>query len=111
MSDSAIPPAQLGSGGPHDGPSLPWRCFHCGDIFTRWSAARNHFGATIDAPTACTIDIKRYRYMEQLLARYQEEDTDLHRTINSMRAAQETALRVAEEQGYARGLRDAQCAH
>jgi hypothetical protein len=42
-----------------------------------------------------------------LCARYQGEDTELHREIQRLQADHAVALRREEEKGYARGLRDA----
>ncbi|AQH05955.1 hypothetical protein A9R05_44180 (plasmid) [Burkholderia sp. KK1] len=47
------------------------------------------------------------REAESLLARYMNEDTDLHRSMYQMQARHADQLRVAEEAGYERGLRDA----
>jgi hypothetical protein len=45
--------------------------------------------------------------MQDMVRRYQSEDTDLHREIYRMQADHATALRREEEKGYARGLEDA----
>jgi hypothetical protein len=37
---------------PRDG----WTCFHCGETFTTWGAARDHFGATPGDKAACLIN-------------------------------------------------------
>lgn len=71
------------------------------------NAARLHFGATPDDQPKCQISAHRLRAMEAELRRYRDEDSDLHRQIRSMEADHQVALRRAEEQGYARGLRDA----
>lgn len=33
--------------------TIPWRCFHCNEIFTSVRAARRHFGKTPDQTTEC----------------------------------------------------------
>lgn len=95
-----------------------WVCFHCGIRFTNNEAgeaeAREHFGIdpNIDMPI-CRIAagdgslVATVRRLEAELARYQAEDTDLHREIHGLKAAHASALRRAEEEGYAKGLRDA----
>lgn len=35
-----------------------WTCFHCGETFTVWGAARDHFGATPDAMAGCLIRVQ-----------------------------------------------------
>ncbi len=39
---------------PKDG----WQCFHCGELFTTFGAARDHFGATPEAVVGCLLKIK-----------------------------------------------------
>ncbi|KWN06348.1 hypothetical protein WT83_27070 [Burkholderia territorii] len=50
------------------------------------------------------------REAENRLARYMEEDTDLHRSMYQMQSRHADQLRIAEEAGYERGLRDARSA-
>jgi hypothetical protein len=93
-----------------DAPPIPWRCFHCDEVFTDWGHARNHFGYSPDdgAPTCRTTrgtDAEIY-HLKRRLALYQEEDTDLHREIAKLQADRGPALMRAEEDGYAKGLRD-----
>lgn len=33
-----------------------WTCFHCGETFTTYGAARDHFGAGLEAEAGCLID-------------------------------------------------------
>jgi hypothetical protein len=89
---------------------MPWRCFHCDDVFTDWIQARNHFGYTPDdgAPVCKTtrcVDAEIYQFKSRLKL-YQEEDTQLHREISRLHAQHHNELAAAEERGYARGLRD-----
>jgi len=37
---------------PKDG----WTCFHCGERFTTWGSAQDHFGATQESQAGCLID-------------------------------------------------------
>jgi hypothetical protein len=83
-----------------------WRCFHCEATFTDAESAREHFGNSERQGPICEIDAAKFRETEALLARYQEEDTDLHREIYGMQARHATELRREEEKGYARGLTD-----
>jgi hypothetical protein len=95
--------------------SVYWRCFHCGDTFTRaqerW--AREHFGATQADKPVCLIRsagesalLTALRNAQADLERYRAEDSDLMRALWAMQADHEAALRRQEEAGYAKGLRD-----
>lgn len=92
---------------------IHWRCFHCGDAFTkaqeRW--AREHFGRDQGELPVCQMRIPGEHHLltalrsaQDDLARYHAEDSDLMRAIYSMQADHAAALRREEERGYARGL-------
>ncbi|HEM8998852.1 TPA: hypothetical protein U2T46_000887 [Burkholderia cenocepacia] len=83
-----------------------WRCFHCDEVFTDQESAALHFGTSERQSPACSIDVTEYRAMERRMHAYNEEDTDLHRTIHRLQAQHQTELRREEEKGYARGLAD-----
>lgn len=83
-----------------------WRCFHCDEIFRSTIKAALHFGTYQNATPACQIDAAALRKMEADLAKYREEDSDLHRQIRHLESDHQTARRRAEEVGYDRGLRD-----
>jgi hypothetical protein len=46
------------------------------------------------------------RKLENQLDRYRDDDTHLTRSIRTLESEMEVAVRRAEEQGYARGLKD-----
>lgn len=89
-----------------------WRCFHCNAVFTREKDAAEHFGADqADTPACCLRDHEHHlvayiRRLEQELARYRADDSDVMRSIRTLEAEHAAALRGAEEAGYAKGLRD-----
>lgn len=85
---------------------IEWRCFLCGEVFTDTDQAALHFGTAIHHKPACQIDIVEYRRAESENQRYRDEDSDLHREIYGLQSKHQTELRRAEEQGYAKGLRD-----
>lgn len=87
-------------------PQISWRCFHCDELFADREAAGLHFGVSEQQDPACLIDVKKYREMEALHASYFNEDTLMHREIYCMQAQHALDLRRAEEEGYARGLKD-----
>lgn len=84
--------------------SLPWRCFHCEEVFTDPAAAALHFGTRLEHQPGCQIDLAEYRRMEALEARYAEEDADVHRAMHRQQSEHQQELRRAEEEGYAKGL-------
>jgi hypothetical protein len=96
--------------------AIHWRCFHCGETFTRaqerW--ARDHFGRDCMAEPVClirtageTVLLTALRNAEDELTRRRAEDTDELRAMWAMQADHAVALRRQEELGYARGLADA----
>lgn len=95
---------------------IHWRCFHCGDGFTkaqeRW--AREHFGATELETPVCLIRtagegalLTALRNAQDELDRYHAEDTDLIRAMYAMRSDHAQALIREEERGYNKGVTDA----
>ncbi len=92
-----------------------WRCFFCDEVFTRRADAAEHFGVDdsceADVP-ACKIAaheghlVKYIRKLESELRRYVREDSDIARSIMTLEADQGDKLRRAEEDGYAKGVRD-----
>jgi len=100
----------------YEAPPHGWTCFHCGENFSTVGTARDHFGAAQNAEPGCMVRVSlgaergllmALRQAEKTLARYMEEDTDLHRAAMAQQRRHADALRVAEEAGYERGLRDA----
>lgn len=92
-----------------------WTCFHCGETFTDLDAARDHFGASQTAAPGCLVKVSlgaerglltALREAEDTIARYMEDDTELHRALYQMQSRHSGALRTAEEAGYERGLKD-----
>jgi hypothetical protein len=93
-----------------------WVCFYCGERFTDYQRAKDHFGQEIlFNAAACQIKagyeynlVLRIRTMEVQLARYRNEDSDTDRLMHKMQTDHDQALIRAEENGYAKGLKDAQ---
>lgn len=105
-----------------------WNCFHCGEHFPPHglgiARAKEHFGDYAFATPACQIWGKQaltwrsgYRKLIRALrdaetdrneVRRQlgEDDTEKDRQIYRMQSDHAAALRQAEEDGYAKGLRD-----
>ncbi len=99
---------------PRDG----WICFHCGDVFRSWGAARDHFGFDSSADPACRIKAGLEGGLVAALRRAEEdaanawtalhqEGFDVIQRYRDMAYRHAEQLRAAEEEGYSRGLRDA----
>lgn len=87
-----------------DDDSLPWKCYHCGEVCKTDEAAFHHFGRTQYDKPVCQIDAAQLRAIERELERYRAEDTELHRQIRAMQTKHARDLVREEERGYARGL-------
>jgi hypothetical protein len=94
---------------------IHWRCFHCGDAFTKAQErhARDHFGRDCSQQPVCLIRepgeynvLRALRDAQDDLAAYRAEDTELHRALHAMSADHAAALRREEDRGYSNGLRD-----
>lgn len=94
---------------------IQWRCFHCGDAFTkaqeRW--AREHFGADQGALPVCQMRLPGEHHLltilrkqEDELQRHRAEDTDLWRSLYAQDTDHAAALRSEEERGYGKGVAD-----
>jgi hypothetical protein len=92
-----------------------WRCFFCDEVFTRRKDAAEHFGefdgCTADIP-ACKITaheghlVHYIRKLEQELRQFHQDETDVALSIITLESEHQQALIRAEEEGYARGIRD-----
>jgi hypothetical protein len=88
-----------------------WRCFHCDAVFTSRFQAGIHFGADQAATCACVLPHERHlvdhiRDLEAQLDRYRADDSSVMRSIMTLEATHQAALRREEEKGYERGVRD-----
>jgi hypothetical protein len=107
----------------HTPSELSWRCFFCDEVFTTVGAAADHFGHNQFSTPGCLIDyqvaveeggkpqrgrglLMALRKAEAELESYRQEDTELHRALHAKDCECNRAVMRAEEQGYARGLRD-----
>lgn len=66
-------------------PEHGWTCFHCGEVFKKFGAARDHFGERPHGEAACQIKagherglVMALRKAEAALAAAKEEQTDEH---------------------------------
>lgn len=97
--------------------AVHWRCFHCGDTFTKAQEAhaRTHFGDDCGATPVCLIRtagehalLDALRAADRALTSYRAEDSRIMRAMSSMQADHAVALRRVEEDGYNKGVRDMQ---
>lgn len=96
--------------------AIYWRCFHCGDAFTKAQAkhARYHFGRDEGETPVCLIRepgeyhvLRALRQAQDELAGYRAEDAELWRVLHAMSSDHRQALIREEERGYAKGVADA----
>jgi len=95
-----------------------WRCFHCDEVFVSEQEARLHFGRDESNEPGCCIKVgaergllKAMRRAEDDAAeawfRLQNESGEAAKAYYAQNSRHQEQLRVAEEAGYERGLRDA----
>lgn len=91
---------------------MPWKCFHCGEVFTSKVEAAMHFGLKDFDTPGCKLNEAQggllgiVREQARELERYREEDTQLMRQLYAAGGDREIARREGEEKGYVRGLGD-----
>lgn len=94
-----------------------WRCFCCDEVFEDRRAAADHFGVSEDSEPACRIAHGAERSLLGALRRAEadaaaawaaigSETTDAVRAYSAQSSRHAEQLRIAEELGYERGLRD-----
>jgi hypothetical protein len=99
-------------------PEGGWLCFHCGERFTTVGGARDHFGFTQSSDPACRIKLgaerglvmalrKAEEHNAELLNKLHDESSEVARAYSAAASRHGEQLRIAEELGYERGLRDA----
>lgn len=52
---AAVLPDAIDDSETYEPPAHGWTCFHCGETFTVWGEARDHFGETQGATAGCLI--------------------------------------------------------
>lgn len=95
-----------------------WRCFHCDEVFASEHEARLHFGRDEGREPGCCIKVGAERGLLQAMRRaeddaaeawfrLQNESGEAAKAYYAQNSRHQEQLRVAEEAGYERGLRDA----
>lgn len=71
-------------------PELGWTCYHCGETFTTWGSAQDHFGATPEAKPGCLIKVQygNERGLEMELRKAEAEIERLKRELAGYEQAQ-----------------------
>lgn len=98
-------------------PEHGWTCFHCGDTFTTFGAARDHFGFDPSADPACKIKLGAERGLLMALRKAEkeladawsaihDESTEAAKAYYAQQSRHRQQLMAAEESGYERGLSD-----
>ena len=99
-------------------PSHGWTCFHCGETFTTFGGARDHFGFDPSADPGCKIKLGSERGLLMVLRKSEKDAADawsaLHSESSDFAKAYHTAvdrhreqLTTAEEAGFERGVTQA----
>lgn len=96
--------------------SANWRCFHCDEAFTDRRLAAAHFGVSEEQVPACRLKASEGGLLETLretedalfaaTAALHAESAEGLQAYRANLSRHATALRAAEEAGYARGLHD-----
>lgn len=83
-----------------------WTCYHCGETFTTWGSAEDHFGKTPAAKPGCLIKVQygdeRGLEMELRKAEARAEEF-LERAIRAEEREEALAGRIAEFERIAGG--------
>lgn len=58
LAAQSTPSPVAGGGETYAKPAHGWTCFHCGETFTTFGSARDHFGATPNAEPGCLIKVR-----------------------------------------------------
>ena len=62
-----------------------WTCFHCGENFTTYGLARDHFGDQPEDGVACKIKVGEERGLVMELRRVQDKVRDLEDEVERLR--------------------------
>lgn len=77
-------------------PSDGWTCFHCGETFTTWVGARDHFGATPGDRAACLIKLGDERgLVMELRKAEQRAEEQMERALQAERDLEHTQCIVS----------------
>lgn len=92
-------------------PKKEWRCYHCDQVFNNKWAAGIHFGADQAWTCACVLPheqhlVEHIRDLQGQLDEFRDDRDKVMRSIMTLEAEHVTALRQAEERGYAKGVDD-----
>lgn len=91
-----------------------WRCFHCDEVFTDRKLAADHFGDTENETPGCLIEqveerglLMALRRAQRELSLFYQEDSPIERALHAIDVKWMAKVREAEQQGYDKGLADA----
>jgi phage terminase large subunit GpA-like protein len=103
-------------------PAHGWTCFHCGETFTTFGTARDHFGFDPSCDPACQIKHGAERGLVMALRKAEmdaadawqaigNESTEAARAYYAQATRHNAQIMAAEEAGYERGLADGRAHH
>lgn len=82
---AAVPPAVHDvRPGAEDSPLCGWTCFHCGDTFSKFASARDHFGSTPAGVPGCIIKAGDEQGLLTALRRAEAREEELRRDRDSL---------------------------
>lgn len=98
-------------------PDHGWTCFHCGETFTTYGTARDHFGFDPSNDPACVIKVGAERGLVMALRKAElaaaeawqaigDESTEAAQAYYAQAGRHREQIMAAEEAGYERGLAD-----
>lgn len=90
----------------YETPKHGWTCYHCGETFTTWGSAEDHFGKTPAAKPGCLIKVQfgNERGLEMELRKVEAlAEEYLNRALRAEDREQSLSGRVAEFERIAGG--------
>lgn len=101
----------------YEKPEHGWTCFHCGETFTTYGAARDHFGFEPSDDVACRIKAGAERGLVMALRKAEKEladawtaihneSTEASRAYYAQTSRHHDQITTIEEYAYERGLED-----
>lgn len=94
MSDVIVPERLDGRSYPM--PQNGWTCFHCGETFTTWGSAEDHFGETQCSTPACQIKLGDERGLVMELRKFEKQANEqLERALDAERDLEAAQCRIS----------------
>jgi hypothetical protein len=90
-------------------PKHGWTCYHCGETFTVWGAAEDHFGKTPEAKPGCVLKVQfgNERGLEMELRKVEAERDEWRN--RALKAEEHEELLEGEMSEYRRAAKADNC--